>query len=120
MSDYFEERAKMKAVGASKDPHSDSDVDSDRNAQHHTLGTRPNQAAPGNSPGLVAVGGMILWGGGALPANYAVPTGQYLERSDYPALFKQYSTTHGTTTGTNFRLPTVAAYGGLNFIVRLK
>lgn len=65
--------------------HNSSDVDSSRNAQHHTLGTRPTQAAVGNHghadltlgpawvpyfPTLRSYGGDATIGNGVIDARY--------------------------------------------------
>jgi hypothetical protein len=50
--------------------HNNSDVDSARSAQHHTLGEGPLQASPGNAG--VPLNGMILWNPShEMPKNYA-------------------------------------------------
>lgn len=57
MGNPFDKPQPFKSLGQKShtDAHTNSDVDADRNAMHHTLGPGPNQAAPGNHDHIVSV-----------------------------------------------------------------
>lgn len=99
------------------DSHDFSDVDAASISQHHTLGTGPAQASPGNhthdgknslvSPLLTTPPGtIIIWPGtSTAPANWLYCDGSSLLRTDYPALFTVLGTSFGAVDGTHFSLP---------------
>lgn len=104
----------------SKEVHTHSDVDQDQFAQHHTLGTSPNQAAAGNHEhlglGYTPIGGMIMY---AAPSqsfvyngtHWFAPLGQLLNTSDYPEYYALVGHTFngGVDPGNGkFKLPNIS------------
>lgn len=102
--------------GDSNKVHKFSDVDTSWKAQHHTLGSRPNQAAPGNhthnginSPSLGSsfpVGGILAWPAADAPEGFLLCEGGIVSRETYADLFAVIGVTYGAGDGsTTFTLP---------------
>lgn len=94
--------------------HSNSDVDQNQSALHHTLGEGPNQAAPGTVTfGLVPIGGIIMFAGadGTHPhagTKWLNCSGQAISRTTYAELFALIGTTYGAGDGsTTFNIPSI-------------
>ena len=91
--------------------HNNSDRDSSPFAQHHTLGSKPNQAAPGNHKHdsyTTHDAGDIVWSiSPNLKPGWAWPDGQSLLREDYPELFDEIGTTYGAVDADHFNLPLI-------------
>lgn len=68
----------------------------------------------------VPVGAVVAFAGpGSLPSGYVLCNGQYLDREEYVILFDTIGTTFGTTTATNFRVPTVANLAtGIRYMIK--
>jgi microcystin-dependent protein len=58
------------------------------------------------SGGGVPVGGILPFGGNTAPDGFLICHGDLLNRNEYPELFDVIGTLWGTTSGTNFRIPT--------------
>src|SRR6185312_7709532 len=57
-----------------------------------------------NPPGI-PVGGCVPYFGGSIPGNYALPTGQNLLASNFPAANAVLGTTYGNPGGGSFTMP---------------
>lgn len=93
--------------------HEHSDVDFETRSLHHTLGTGPTQAAPGNhkhgtsetSDGS-GIGTVIMTASSDLLDNYMWCDGAELSRTDFSTLFNAIGIRYGAGDGsTTFNLP---------------
>lgn len=57
------------------------------------------------SPPAVPVGGIVPYFGGTLPSGYALPQGQNLSATSFPAANAVLGTTYGNPGGGNFTMP---------------
>lgn len=66
----------------------------------------------------VPIGGIIMWGGGAVPTDFVLCNGQRIDRTTYSTLFALISTLYGAGDGsTSFNVPDLRSkfpmgYGG--------
>lgn len=96
-----------------KQAHSAADTDDDRSALHHTLGSSPNQAAPGNHghTDLAKVnhdhliGSVHMWLGVAVPDGFLPLSGQQFDGLLYPTLALVIGETFGPKVDNLYRLP---------------
>lgn len=85
--------------------HRYADTDRSHRSVHHTLGSLPNQASPGNHNHNL-VGAMTLFAGSAAPTGWLLCDGSAVSRANYPALFAIIGTNYGVGDGsTTFNLP---------------
>lgn len=61
--------------------------------------------------------GTCMLGAGALPTGYLLCNGALLLVASYPRLFASIGYTYGGA-GANFNVPNLAAYGGVNWIIK--
>lgn len=83
-----------------EDAHKETDVDSERNSLHHTLGSGPTQAAPGNHGhiGMVRVYSTTA----NLPVGWLRLNGAVINQADYPRFFSSAGITTATYTLPNY------------------
>lgn len=76
---------------------------------YQVLGSLAGETRWMEHPGIIPVGGEIVYYGAEEPAggNWKFPNGQAISRTEYPACFALMGTTHGAGDGTTtFNLPT--------------
>lgn len=106
-----------------EDLHKNDDVDTRPEAHHHTIGSGPNQAAPGSlvarvdaidgqgeSPGtggeINPAGSIVLFAGNTEPSGWGFADGAAISRAANPKLFAAIGTTYGDGNGsTTFNKP---------------
>lgn len=85
------------------DFHNKDDVDSGQLAHHHTLGTGPTQAAPGDHEHLI--GEVIMYMGATVPVGYLGLNGQMFNGLLFPKLAAIVQELHGPKSGDFYALP---------------
>jgi hypothetical protein len=83
---------------AFKAAHKESDVDSERGSQHHTLGSGPTQAAPGNH---LHIGMTRVYLGTVPPVGWLELDGSVIDQVDYPRFFASAGVSSATLTLPN-------------------
>lgn len=67
----------------------------------------------------IRAGTVVAFAGVGLPAGYKLCDGAYYDREDEVVLFNAIGTTFGTTTASNFRVPTIPNLAaGVRYLVK--